>query len=196
MVRLMIITVSTRSGRKGPIIAEWARGLAAADPFWQIDAVDLAELGLPFIDEPEHPRLKHYRHDHTKAWSRRVEKAEAFLVVTPEYNFSAAPALLNALDFLSHEWAYKPMAFVSYGGASGGTRSVQMAKQVVTALRMMPIPEAVSIPFFARYIGEDGSFNPDQGLTASAAPMFAELRKWALALNNLRAEEAARAGAA
>jgi NAD(P)H-dependent FMN reductase len=196
MVRLMIITASTRSGRKGPLVAQWIGRLAATDPFWQVDPVDLAELDLPFLDEPEHPRLRHYRHDHTKAWSRRVDAADAFLVVTPEYNYSAAPALINAFDFLWHEWSYKPMAFVSYGGASGGTRSVQMTKQVVTALRMMPIPEGVSIPFFARYIGEDGSFSPEEGIIASATPMFSELRKWALALNTLRAEEAASAGIA
>ena len=50
------------------------------------------------------------------------------------------PALLNAIDYLFHEWAYKPAAFVSYGGLSGGTRSQQSAKPVLTSMKMMPIP--------------------------------------------------------
>lgn len=186
MIRLMLIVASTRTGRKGPAVADWVRRVVSADPTWQIDFVDLAELALPFLDEPEHPRLRKYTHEHTRAWSRRVDQAEAFLVVTPEYNYGPAPALINAFDFVWQEWAYKPMAFVSYGGASGGTRSVQALKGVATALRIMPLPEAVSIPFFARFLGEDGRFTPEPGIVASATPMLSELRKWALALRTIR----------
>ena len=69
--------------------------------------VDLADFNLPVYDEPNHPRLRQYVHDHTKAWSASVEAAAAFVFVTPEYNYFAPPALMNALDYLLHEWSYK-----------------------------------------------------------------------------------------
>ena len=78
------------------------------------------------IDEPEHPRLQRYTTTTQRPGAARISKADAFVFVTPEYNFSAPPSLSNAIDYLVHEWAYKPVGFVSYGGVSGGLRSVQM----------------------------------------------------------------------
>ncbi|MDR3470436.1 MAG: NAD(P)H-dependent oxidoreductase [Devosia sp.] len=69
MYQLMIITVSTRDGRKGPSVADWIEGIARQDADWDVAPVDLKSLNLPMLDEPEHPRLKHYHYDHTKAWS-------------------------------------------------------------------------------------------------------------------------------
>src|SRR5260370_7545074 len=83
-------------------------------------------------------------------------------------------SLKNALDFLSHEWNYKPVAFVSYGGMSGGMRSVQMAKQVVTTLKMVPLPEAVNIHMVPKYI-HDGQFTPDEAHKASLKNALGEL---------------------
>jgi NAD(P)H-dependent FMN reductase len=94
---------------------------------------------------------------------------------------------VNALDFLIHEWAYKAVAFVSYGGVSGGTRSVQMAKQIVTALKMMPMFEAVVLPFFAQLVDkETGVFAPPKGQEDAAVTMLDELLKWATALKTMR----------
>ena len=70
---------------------------------------------------------------------------------------------MNALDYLVREWAYKPVGFVSYGWVSAGLRGVQMTKQMVTALRMMPVPEGVAIPFFTQHIDrETGNFDPGE----------------------------------
>lgn len=90
----------------------------------------------------------------------------------PKYNYSAPPSIVNALDYLAHEWAYKPLAFVSYGGVSGWTRSVQMIKLQATELRMMPIPEAVSLPFFAKMFAADSSFTPDATQEKAADAML------------------------
>ena len=90
-----------------------------------------------------------------------MQAADAFVFVTPEYNFNMPPALLNALDFLSKEWNYKPAGFVSYGGVSGGLRSVQMSKHVVAALKMMPMAEGVAIPSFTTHLDEDKNFTPN-----------------------------------
>jgi NAD(P)H-dependent FMN reductase len=153
-----------------------------------VELVDLAEVNLPLMDEPAHPRLQLYEHAHTRAWSARVAAADAFVFVTPEYNYGVPPSLVNALDYLVQEWAYKPCAFVSYGGVSGGTRSVQMAKQIVTTLKMMPMQEAVAIPFFAQYIDEQGLFVPPESHEHAAEVMLKELHRWTAALKPLRAE--------
>ena len=106
----------------------------------------------------------------------------------PEYNYSTAPALLNALDYLVAEWNYKPVGLVSYGGISGGLRAAQMVKQTVTALKMMPIPEAVTISFVGQAIDKDtGAFKATESHDRMAAAMLDELCRWTASLATLRA---------
>jgi NAD(P)H-dependent FMN reductase len=187
MPHLQIFIVSTRPSRKGPLVAAWFERQARQHGHFDIEIVDLAEVNLPMMDEPEHPRLQRYQHDHTKAWSARISKADAFVFVTPEYNFSAPPSLSNAIDYLVHEWAYKPVGFVSYGGVSGGLRSVQMTKLLVTSLKMVPMYEAVAIPFFANSIdAATGVFSPAEGQAKAAVVMLDELARWTAALAVLR----------
>jgi NAD(P)H-dependent FMN reductase len=184
---LQIVIASTRPGRKGPAVAAWFEALARAHDGFEVEMVDLAGAALPLFDEPRHPRLQEYEHEHTRAWSARIGRADAFVFVTPEYNFGTPPSLLNALDFLVREWAYKPVGFVSYGGVSAGLRSVQMTKQVVAALKMVPLTEAVAIPFFSRHLdAEDGSFDPGEIQAKAAAVMLDELVRWEGALRVLR----------
>lgn len=185
MINLKIILASTRPGRKGPAICAWIYELCKKYDQFNIELLDLAVIGLPFLDEPKHPRLKEYTKEHTKNWSKKIEDADAFIIVTCEYNYGYPASLKNALDFLFHEWTYKPVAFVSYGGIAGGTRAVQQLKQVVTAQKMMPVTESVNIPFFEKHIN-DGFFIPQQNHINSAEAMLAELLKWAHALSEMR----------
>jgi NAD(P)H-dependent FMN reductase len=107
--------------------------------------------------------------------------------VTPEYNHGTPPSLLNAIDYLVQEWAYKPVGFVSYGGVSGGLRGVQMTKQVVVALKMVPLFEGVTVPMFTRFIDPaTGVFTPEEVQAQSAAKMLDELLRWSNALRVLR----------
>ena len=186
MFNLKIIVASTRPGRKGIAVAEWMYTWAKLKPEWNTTLLDLAVINLPFLDEPEHPRLKKYTKEHTKQWSAAIEEADAFLIVTPEYNFGYPAPLKNALDFLYQEWNYKPVAFVSYGGIAGGTRAVQQLKQVVTAQNMVPVTSAVNIPFFTKHIDATGMFIGDEILNKSADTMFQELLKWTEALAVMR----------
>jgi NAD(P)H-dependent FMN reductase len=187
MLKLQVIVVSTREGRKGPYVADWFLEQARAHGKFDIEKIDLAEVNLPLVDEPNHPRLRKYEHEHTRAWSAIVDRADAYVFVTPEYNYSAPPSLINALDYLVHEWAYKPAGFVSYGGVSAGLRSAQMAKQTLTALKVMPMAEAVSIPFFQQHIDESaGTFDPGEVQAKAAEVMLNELLRWAEALKPLR----------
>jgi NAD(P)H-dependent FMN reductase len=183
---LKIIIASTRPGRKGPAVAAWVNEICRQHTSFHVELIDLAVVNLPFLDEPEHPRLQHYTHDHTKQWSKMIDPADAFVVVTCEYNFGYPASLKNALDFLYKEWNYKPVAFVSYGGIAGGTRSVQQLKQVVTAQKMMPLAESVNIPFFTKHIDAAGNFTADEQLNKSLNEMLGELLKWTGALKPLR----------
>jgi len=184
---LQIIIASTRPGRVGLPVAGWfAERARAHDAFDRVDVVDLAELGLPFMDEPHHPRLRRYEHRHTRDWSERVDAADAFALVTPEYNHSFNAPLKNAIDYLHLEWDRKPVGFVSYGGVAAGTRAVQMTKQIVLALRMVPINDAVSIPFVKSMIGDDGAFHPTPIVEESVQPMLDELAAVAAAMRSVR----------
>ncbi len=185
MPTLLIIIASTRPGRAGLPVARWFEDAARRHGGFDVQVADLAEVNLPLLDEPHHPRLSQYTHEHTRAWSRIVSAADAFAFVMPEYNYAMTAPLKNALDYLSNEWHYKPVGLVSYGGLSGGLRAAQMVKEVVTTLRMMPLPEGVAIPFVAQHI-TDGTFTPPELATQAARTMLDELVRWAGALGTLR----------
>ena len=186
MFNLKIIIASTRPGRKGPAVAAWVFDVAKNHEQFNVELLDLAEINLPFLDEPAHPRLRKYEKQHTKDWSAKIDAADAYIVVTCEYNFGFPAPLKNAFDFLYQEWNYKPIAFVSYGGIAGGTRSVQMLKQVVTALKMMPLADSVNIPFFTKYLDEQGKFNADQIQEKALKEMLQELARWTESLKTMR----------
>lgn len=184
---LHIIICSTRPGRVGPAVAHWVQQAALANDKFNAQVVDLALFNLPVFDEPEHPRLQKYQHGHTKAWSASVQAADAFVFVLPEYNFGPPSALLNAMNYLVREWQYKPAAFVSYGGISGGVRAVQVTKQLLTTLKVMPMLEAVVIPNVSQHLDADKAFVPNDFHTSSAVVMFDELHRWTQALLPMRA---------
>ena len=186
MLNLLVVIASTRPGRAGGAIGKWVTKVAEEHGSFRVTVGDLAEVNLPLLDEPAHPRLRRYARDHTKAWSRLVDAADAFVFVTPEYNFFAPPTLVNAVDYLYHEWHYKPAGFVSYGGASGGMRSVQSFKPLLTSVNVMPIPPAVAIPSFSNHVNETKGFVATEQHEQSAKAMLDELRKWAMALEPLR----------
>ncbi|UFS58355.1 NADPH-dependent FMN reductase [Subtercola endophyticus] len=185
MVKLMIVVGSVRPGRVGLPIAEWVAEAARTHGGFDVDFCDLAELALPFMDEPKHPRLHDYQHEHTKAWSARVAATEAFIFVTPEYNYSFSPALKNAIDYLFREWHRKPVACVTYGGASSGTRAVAALRPVMAATGMVNAMAGIEIGFVATHMHE-GAFEPTDAHSAALAAVFAELAILAPELAALR----------
>ncbi len=147
MVTLMIVVGSVRPGRVGLSIGEWIRETAVADGRFEVNFCDLKELNLPLLDEPNHPRLHQYTQPHTFAWSARVSAADAVIFVCPEYNYSFSPALKNAIDYLFSEWHRKPVAFVSYGGPSSGSRGVAAMRPVMAATGMVGALSGVELTF-------------------------------------------------
>lgn len=182
---LTTVVASTRPGRVGRSVADWFTSRVAECDQFTSHLVDLRELDLPFFDEPHPPALRQYTKSHTLAWSRIVDASDAFVFVTPEYNGGFPAPLKNAWDYLVVEWQHKPAAFVSYGGVSAGTRAVQMAKQVVANLRMLPIGPTVSIPFVNEQV-DDGAFRPGKIHEAAAEQMIEELTRTASVMRGLR----------
>ncbi|WP_420369407.1 NADPH-dependent FMN reductase [Curtobacterium sp. L1-20] len=185
MTKLMIVVGSVRPGRIGLPIAEWVRTTVAETGDFEIDFVDLAELALPLMDEPNHPALHQYTQPHTVAWSERVAAADAFVFVTPEYNHSFSPALKNALDYLNAEWWRKPYGVVSYGGISGGTRGVTALEPVLNLFGLIRTKAFVELAFAMMRVA-DGVFAPSDKETAILSAMLTDLAELAVALQPLQ----------
>ena len=182
---LQIVIASTRPGRVGLPVARWFDGFARRQGSFTVELVDLAEVALRCSTSPGIPSA--VSTSTTTPWPGAHGGAgDAFVFVHPEYNHSYNAALKNALDYLHHEWNYKPVGFVSYGGVAAGTRALTALKPVVAALRMTPVVEAVNIPFVAQFIDDQGDFVPNEVLELGAAGMLAELERVETALRTLR----------
>ncbi len=192
-IRVLALVCSTRPGALGPVVGQWLIETLtprAAELGVELVPVAIGDLNLPFLDEEGHPSSGDYRHEHTRRWSETVDAADAFIAITPEYNYGMPATLKNALDYLSREWAWKPIGFVSYGHTSAGTRAVQHAKQVVTTLRLVPLGATVAIRIGAAM--QDGRLRPDAAHHAAGVGLLEELVRVAHALRPLR--ESAHAG--
>ena len=183
---LLIVIASTRPTRVGLPVAEWFRGRAEEHGGFEVEVADLAEVRLPLMDEPKHPRLREYQHEHTVDWSATVERADAVALVMPEYNHSFTAPLKNAIDYLNQEWRDKAIGFVTYGGVSAGTRALAAIKPVVTALRMVPAVEAVTIPFVGQFLDAERRIRPNDVMQESSTAVLDELSRLTGALRTLR----------
>ncbi|POF34845.1 NADPH-dependent FMN reductase [Roseibium marinum] len=185
-LKLKIITGSTRPGRVGPTIAAWAAEAAKAHEGFEVESVDLADINLPLLDEPAHPAAQQYTHEHTKRWSAIIGDADAFVFVTPEYDYFAPASLINAIQVLYREWNYKPAGVISYGGVSGGLRASQTLRELLSTVGVVGLPQVVPVPFFPEFIGDDGVFSANDKVKEGATLMFGELIKWGTALKTIR----------
>lgn len=184
--KLKVIMGSTRPGRTGTSVGQWAFEQATTHEAFDVEYVDLAAFDLPLLDERNHPRLQRYEHEHTRRWSKTIGEADAFLFVTPEYDYFPSAALVNALQFLSVEWGYKAATVVSYGGISGGLRATQELRQLLGNLNMMAIPQTVPVPFFSKFVSPEGILVPEQPVIDGLRLALDELAKWTGALATLR----------
>ena len=189
-MKLQTIICSTRPGRMGPAVAKWFHGQADAHPGFDAELIDIADFNLPMFDEPQIPRFRNYVHDHTKAWAASVASADAYVFVTPEYNGGTTPVLINAINYLYHEWGYKPGAFVSYGGGAGGVRAVHGTKLLLSAVKIMPIPESVTIPNVWTQVTPEVGFTANDAQLGAAKMTLDELAVWAKPLHDLRGTQA------
>ena len=185
-LKLNIIIGSTRPGRAGLPIGHWMKDFATAHGKFDVELVDLSDFNLPLLDEAAHPVFQQYEHQHTKRWSASVASADAYVFVTPEYDYFPPASLVNAVQVVMREWARKPAGVVSYGGISGGLRASQSLRQLVTSVNVHPLPQVVPIPSFGQFIGDDGVFRPNDPMVDGTREMLDELRTWAIALKTMR----------
>ncbi|HTN62091.1 MAG TPA: NADPH-dependent FMN reductase [Devosia sp.] len=190
-LKLNIIIGSTRPGRGGPPIGQWLKEFAIAHGKFDVELVDLADFNLPLLDEAAHPVFQQYEHEHTKRWSQSVAAADAYVFLTPEYDYFPPASLINAVQVLMREWARKPAGVVSYGGISGGLRASQPLRQLVSTVNVHPIPQVVPIPVYGQFIGDDGVFRPNDPMIEGTKGMLDELYLWAGALKTMRLDAAA-----
>jgi len=188
-LKLQTIICSTRPGRIGPVLGHWFHQFAEQHSDFDCELVDLADFNLPVYDEPNHPRAQDYQHAHTQAWSKKVAAADAYVFVLPEYNYCPPPSFFNALNYLYNEWNYKACGFLSYGGVSGGLRSAQIAKQLVATLKMMAIPEGVTVQMPWEHFSEENGnkvFAAQEPHKSSSEAMLKELHKWTQGLQHIK----------
>lgn len=189
MSRLLVVICSTRPGRIGKPIGDWFTDLAREHgTFDEVEVADLGVLNLPMMDEPNHPRMHSYTHDHTKNWSAMVQAADAVVFVTPEYNFSMPASLKNAIDYLYLEWGALAAGWVSYGGASGGMRAVEHAKHVTNVVGMYNLSTALNITAAPPLVIE-GVFQAGEQHVKGAKALLEELATVSRTLAPLRSQK-------
>lgn len=189
MYNLKIITSTVRPGRKGPLITGWIKDLAVRNGNFNVEVLDLAAINLPLMDEPNHPSLKKYEHEHTKWWSVKIDEADAFIFVTAEYDHNYPAPLRNAIEYLHWEWAYKAAGIVSYGGVSAGTRAATSLKSDLASMRVVPLLEMVNFSFFMKNIDEQGSFHANEISHKAAELMLKQLARWTKGLKIIKEDK-------
>ena len=189
MYKIKIISSTVRPGRKGPIVAKWITEVAKNYGF-EAEPLDLGEINLPLMNEAVHPIMRQYEHDHTKQWSAKIEEADAFIFVTAEYDYSYPASLKNALEYLVHEWAYKPAAIVSYSaGAFAGVRAVISLKSDLLSLKTVSLNEMVNIPMVRQFINDENEFVADEKLDKAATLMLNQLVRWTKGLKAIKEDK-------
>lgn len=180
-IRLTLIVGSTREGRFGDIVARWFARVAGSRPDFVVDYLDLVEAELP-AHLPRRPSAA------VVGYADRIARAEAFVVVTPEYNHGYPASLKQAIDLLDAEWRAKPVGFVSYGGISGGLRAVEQLRQVFAELHAVSIRDTVSFHLAQRQFDEGGQPIDSVRPGTAATKLLDQLAWWATALRNARAQ--------
>ncbi|MFB6873302.1 NADPH-dependent FMN reductase [Streptomyces sp. NPDC056323] len=183
-LKVAVILASNREGRFAPVISDWFLSHTGPRPDIQTDLIDIAELDLPVAlsfrpDTDAQARLA--------AVASRLAAADGFVVVTPEYNHSFPAPLKNLIDWHRDEWQAKPVAFVSYGGVSGGLRAVEQLRQVFAELHTVGIRETVSFHNAGALFDDEGRHRDPAGCDAAAKVLLDQLVWWGHALRDAKA---------
>lgn len=178
-LRLALIYGSAREGRFCDVVGEWAQRRVARHGGFELDRIDPRDWPLTSrFDHDEHARLQPLR--------QRLHAADAFLIVTPEYNHGYPAALKALIDAAYEPWQAKPVAFVGYGATSGGLRAIEQLRQVFGGLHAAALRDCVCLVHARRQFGPDGELLEPQATHRAMDTTLARLRWWAAALRNAR----------
>ncbi|NUS90877.1 MAG: NAD(P)H-dependent oxidoreductase [Nocardia sp.] len=185
ILRTAVIIGSTRDGRFGPVAADWIAGHIAEREDMTADLIDLVQTPLPTVFPAFGQALSDEVVAQLGAVSPRLAQADAFVIVTPEYNHSFPASLKNALDWHNEQWHAKPVGFVSYGGLAGGLRAVEHLRVVLAELHAVTIRNTVSFHNYGEVFGVDGK-PTDPGCDVAAEAMLDQLSWWGQSLQDAR----------
>lgn len=185
--KILVILGSTREGRRGEKVANWAMSVLSKRSDANYELVDLRDWDFPFYNLPTSPSTKKgvYQSEIQEKWGEKIDSADGYLMITPEYNHGYSAVLKNAIDFLWFEWNHKPVTFISYGGGAGGVRAVEQLRQVAVELEMVPIREAVLISGIHGAFDEQGNIK-DESFNHRLEQTVDRLVLWTKSLGKIR----------
>jgi NAD(P)H-dependent FMN reductase len=184
MTKIAVITSSTRPSRISRGVAEWVLAKAQERLDAEVELVDIADYGLPLLDEALPAAYGQYQNEHTLTWAAKIAEFDGFIFITPEYNHSVSPALANALSFLSAEWANKAAGIVGYGSASG-VRAVEHLRGILSELQIAHVQKTGMFSLFTDF-ENFSAFAPSEPHAASVEPMLEQLQVWTRAMSSVR----------
>jgi NAD(P)H-dependent FMN reductase len=177
-LRLAVIVGSVRVGRFAPAVRRWLEGQLATRDDFVTDLIDLADVELPINFDGS---------GDAETYCKRIADADAFVVITPEYNHAFPGPLKTAIDTANEGWNAKPVALVSYGGVSGGLRAVEQLRLVFAELQAVTMRETVSFHLAHEQFDDDGTLVSPERANVAAHVMLDQLKWWATALRAARA---------
>ena len=193
MLKLQIIVGSTRPERNADAVLRWVAPVAQANGAFEVETVDLRDWPLPLFQETmatvgdfSNPT---YSDPLVKRWNNKIKEADAYLLITPEYNHSVPGVLKNAIDsvFVSFGFRNKAVAFVGYSvGVAAGVRAVEHLNQIMVEAEALPVRTPTLIPFVMNAFDAEGKpANPAMGVGLGV--MLDDLAWLANALKTARA---------
>ncbi|MFF8608911.1 NADPH-dependent FMN reductase [Streptomyces sp. NPDC015346] len=189
-LKLAVIVGSVREGRFGPVVSQWFTEQATQYGQFDVEVIDVAEQPLPLVLGPVPPAMAapEDRPAELLPLAAKLEEADAFVVVTPEYNHSFPASLKNLIDWHFTQWRAKPVGFVSYGGGAGGARAVEQLRQVFAELHAVTVRDSLAFSNYWEQFGEDGSWQAAEGADGAAKILLDQLNWWGQALHDARAK--------
>jgi NAD(P)H-dependent FMN reductase len=184
---IQIILGTTREGRRGEKIAKAVMSSLRDVNLASFELIDLKEWDLPLYNFAAYPSSEKgkYLSSLQEKWAKKIEKADGYIVLTPEYNHGPPASLKNAFDYLWYEWNHKPIGFISYGGAVGGSRAVEQLRQMVIEFEMIPIRDQVIITNISKKIDDEGNIL-DEDLDKRIKKFTKRLILWSENLGDVR----------
>lgn len=191
-MNLAIIVGTTRQNRQTSKLAKWVANTAAAGEKVTVTVLDLADYPMPIFEEPVSPRYNPHREIHPVAqrWLNDLQAADAYIVVTPEYNHSIPGVLKNAFDYIDWQLQRKPSAIVSHGTV-GGARAAMHLKEILSEAHTVPIQNFVAFTGLSHGIDEQGNLAAElaekaYGPQSALDTLLAELQWYSDALSAAR----------
>ncbi len=178
-IPLALVMGSDREARLCDAVAAWLQQLIAGSGRFQVDVIDPLTLNLP-------TRMPGTPNAAVLNLRKRIDRARAIVLLTPEYNHGYSAALKHVIDLVVGEWAVKPVALVGYGGFSGGLHAIAQLRQVMAALDAVAIREALALPMVWNHLDDSGRFAPPTAIIHAAQRLLARLAWWSQGLTLTR----------